>query len=178
MASLHFQRGKEQIPAKVVHAGDIAAVSKLTATSTGDTFCDKGHPLTIEKPVFPAALYRVAVTPKTQADAAKISPTLTRLSEEDMTLTWQNDHITHETVLQGMGDQHIDVAINRAQNKFQVGLVTHQPKIPYREGITRKAMRNIVIRNNRVVPANSGKSTCALSRFPAPILNSPMNSSA
>lgn len=139
MSSLHFQRGKEQIPAKIAHAGDIAAVSKLTATATGDTFCDKNHPLRIEKPSFPAALYRVAITPKTQADAAKISPTLTRLVEEDMTLTWQNDPITHETVLQGMGDQHIDVALNRAQIKFQVGLATHEPKIPYREGITRKA---------------------------------------
>jgi elongation factor G len=56
-----------------------------------------------------------------------------------MTLSWQNDPITHETVLQGMGDQHIDVAITRAQTKFQVGLVTREPKIPYREGITRKA---------------------------------------
>jgi elongation factor G len=84
-------------------------------------------------------LYRVAITPKTQADAAKISPTLTRLCEEDMTLTWQNDPITRETVLQGMGDQHIDVALHRAQIKFQVGLSTHEPKIPYREGITRKA---------------------------------------
>lgn len=139
MSGLHFQRGKEQIPVKAVHAGDIASVSKLTTTSTGDTFCDKNHPLTIEKPKFPAALYRVAITPKTQADAAKISPTLTRLCEEDMTLTWQNDHITHETVLQGMGDQHIDVALHRAQTKFQVGLATHEPKIPYREGITRKA---------------------------------------
>jgi elongation factor G len=139
MSGLHFQRGKEQIPVKAVHAGDIASVSKLTTTSTGDTFCDKNHPLTIEKPKFPAALYRVAITPKTQADAAKISPTLTRLCEEDMTLTWQNDHITHETVLQGMGDQHIDVALHRAQTKFQVGLSTHEPKVPYREGITRKA---------------------------------------
>jgi elongation factor G len=139
MSGLHFQRGKEQIPAKIVHAGDIASVSKLNVTATGDTFCDKGHPLTIAKPKFPAALYRVAVTPKTQADAAKISPTLTKLCEEDMTLTWYNDPITHETVLQGMGDQHIDVAINRAQVKFQVGLNTQQPKIPYREGITRKA---------------------------------------
>ncbi len=139
MSSLHFQRGKEQIATKIVHAGDLAAVSKLTATATGDTFCDKNHPLTIEKPKFPAALYKVAITPKTQADAAKISPTLTRLCEEDMTLTWQNDPITHETVLQGMGDQHIDVAVHRAQVKFQVGLVTHEPKIPYREGITRKA---------------------------------------
>ena len=139
MAGLHFQRGKEGIPAKVVHAGDIAAVSKLTVTATGDTFCDKGHPLTVERPKFPAALYRVAIVPKTQADAAKISPTLTRLCEEDMTLSWQNDPITHETVLQGMGDQHIDVALHRAQTKFQVGLTTHEPKIPYREGITRKA---------------------------------------
>jgi elongation factor G len=139
MASLHFQRGKEQIPTKIVHAGDLAAVSKLTATATGDTFGDKNHPLIVAKPNFPAALYRVAIAPKTQADAAKISPTLTRLCEEDMTLTWQNDPITHETVLQGMGDQHIDVAIHRAQVKFQVGLTTHEPRIPYREGITRKA---------------------------------------
>src|SRR5215216_108724 len=139
MSSLHFQRGKEQIPTKIAHAGDLAAVSKLTVTATGDTLGDKNHPLTMEKPKFPAALYRVAIAPKTQADAAKISPTLTRLCEEDMTLTWQNDPITHETVLQGMGDQHIDVALHRAQNKFQVGLGTHEPKIPYREGITRKA---------------------------------------
>ncbi len=139
MSGLHFQRGKDSIPAKVVHAGDIAVVSKLNATVTGDTFCDKGHPLTITPPKYPAALYRVAITPKTQADAAKISPTLTRLCEEDMTLSWANDPITHETVLQGMGDQHIDVAINRAQAKFQVGLTTHEPKIPYREGITRKS---------------------------------------
>ncbi|MBK6647267.1 MAG: elongation factor G [Anaerolineales bacterium] len=139
MSGLHFQRGKETIPGKVVHAGDIAVVSKLTVSATGDTFCDKGHPLTVAKPQYPAALYRVAVAPKTQADAAKISTVLTRLSEEDMTLVWQNDMATHETVLQGMGDQHIEVAVHRAQNKFQVGIVTHEPKVPYREGITKKA---------------------------------------
>ncbi|HAV75853.1 MAG TPA: elongation factor G [Anaerolineae bacterium] len=139
MSGLHFQRGKEQLPTKVVHAGDIGVVSKLNATVTGDTFCDKGHPLTVVPPNFPAALYRVAITPKTQADAAKISVTLTKLCEEDMTLSWHNDPITHETVLQGMGDQHIDVAIHRAQIKFQVGLNFHEPRIPYREGITRKA---------------------------------------
>ena len=139
ISGLHFQRGKEAIGAKVIHAGDIASVSKLTATTTGDTFCEKGHPLIIEKAKFPAALYRVAITPKSQADAAKISPTLAKLCEEDMTLTWQNDPITHETVLQGMGDQHIDVALHRAQAKFQVGLNTHEPRVPYREGITRKA---------------------------------------
>ena len=139
MSGLHIQRGKEQIPVKVVHAGDIGAVAKLTVSATGDTFCDKSHPLSVAPPKYPAALYRVAISPKTQADAAKITPTLTRLCEEDMTLSWYNEHATGETVLQGMGDQHIDAAIHRAQAKFQVGLVTREPKVPYREGITRKA---------------------------------------
>ncbi len=139
MSGLHIQRGKEGIPVKVVHAGDIGVVSKLSETITGDTFSDKGNPLTVVPPEFPAALYRVAVKPKTQADAAKISVTLTRLCEEDMTLSWENDPITHETVLQGMGDQHIDVAVHRAETKFQVGIDTHEPRIPYREGITKNA---------------------------------------
>lgn len=138
MAGLHVQRGKEQVPVKVIHAGDIGSVSKLTVSATGDTFCDKAHPLTLPAPNYPNALYRVAVHPKTQADAAKISPTLTRLCEEDMTLSWYNEKATGQTILQGMGDQHIDVALHRAQTKFQVGLVTDQPKVPYREGITRK----------------------------------------
>ena len=124
---------------KTVHSGDIGSVAKLTVTATGDTLCDKNHPLTVIPPKFPAALYRVAIAPKTQADAAKITPTLSRLCEEDMTLSWSNEHSTGETVLQGMGDQHIDAAIHRAQTKFQVGLVPHEPKVPYREGITKKA---------------------------------------
>ena len=139
MSGLHVQRGKEQVAVKNIHAGDIGTVAKLTVTATGDTFCDKNHPLTIPVPKYPAALFRVAIGPKTQADAAKISSTLTRLCEEDMTLSWHNEHSTGETVLQGMGDQHIDVAIHRAQAKFQVGLVTREPRVPYREGITKKA---------------------------------------
>lgn len=139
MSGLHVQRGKEQVAVKAIHAGDIGTVAKLTVTATGDTLCDKNHPLTVQSPKFPAALFRVAIGPKTQADAAKISSTLTRLCEEDMTLSWYNEHSTGETVLQGMGDQHIDVAIHRAQAKFQVGLVTREPRVPYREGITKKA---------------------------------------
>lgn len=139
MSGLHLQRGKEQLPVKVIHAGDIGCVAKLTVTATGDALCDKSHPLSIAPPKFPAALFRVAIAPKTQADAAKITPTLTRLCEEDMTLSWFNERSTGETVLQGMGDQHIDVAIHRAQTKFQVGLVPREPKVPYREGITKKS---------------------------------------
>lgn len=139
LSGLHFQRGKEQIPTKAIHAGDLGCVAKLTVSATGDTLCDKSHPLTIAAPKFPAALFRVAIAPKTQADAAKITPTLTRLCEEDMTLSWFNEHATGETVLQGMGDQHIDVAMHRAQTKFLVGLVPREPKVPYREGITKKS---------------------------------------
>jgi len=139
MAGLHIQRGKEILPVKVAHAGDLAVVAKLTVSATGDTLAEKNHPITIPVPKYPAALYQVAIHPKTQADAAKISPTLTRLCEEDMTLTWHNDRTTGQTILQGMGDQHIDVVIHRAQTKFQVGLTTDEPKVPYREGITRKA---------------------------------------
>jgi elongation factor G len=139
MAGLHIQRGKEQIAVKVVHSGDIASVAKLSVTATGDTFCDKGHPLTMPVPEYPSALYQVAIGPKTQADAAKISPSLTRLCEEDMTLSWHNEPSTGQTILQGMGDQHIDVAIRRAETKFQVGLETFEPKVPYREGITKNA---------------------------------------
>jgi elongation factor G len=137
--SVNIPRGKDQISVKVVHAGDIANVPKLSETATGDTFCTEGHPLTLAVPEYPTGLFRVAIVPKTQADAAKISPTLTRLCEEDMTLDWYNEKATRQTILKGMGNQHIDVAIRRADTKLQVGLETIEPRIPYREGITKKA---------------------------------------
>jgi elongation factor G len=130
-------RGKDQLGVKTVHAGDIASIPKLSATSTGHTFCDKGHPLTLSIPEYPSALYRVAISPKTQADSAKLSPTLTRLCEEDMTLSWEQVPATKQTILQGMGDQHIDVAVRKAENKFQTALNLHDPKVPYQETITR-----------------------------------------
>ena len=137
--SVNIPLGKNQTSVKVVHAGDIANVPKLSETATGDTFCNQGHPLTCTVPEYPTGLFRVAIVPKTQADAAKISPTLTRLCEEDMTLDWYNEKATRQTILKGMGSQHIDVAIRRAESKLQVGLDTIEPRIPYREGITRKA---------------------------------------
>jgi elongation factor G len=137
LGNISIMRGKEQISVSTVHAGDIAAVPKLGETSTGHTLSDKNHPLSLPVPEYPNALYRVAVTPKTQADSAKISPTLTRLCEEDMTLSWEQVRATKQTVLQGMGDQHIDVAIRKAESKFQTGLNTEEPKVPYQETITK-----------------------------------------
>ncbi|OGO27623.1 MAG: elongation factor G [Chloroflexi bacterium RBG_16_52_11] len=137
LGTLHLMRGKEQIAIKMVHAGDIGTVPKMGLTSTGDTLCDKGHPLTLLVPEYPHALYQVALTPKTQSDSAKISPTLTRLCEEDMTLSWRQEASTNQTILQGMGDQHIDVAIRKAESKFQTGLIAELPKVPFLETITK-----------------------------------------
>ncbi len=139
LGTLSVARGKETISTKVFHCGDIGVVPKLSETSTSNTLCDKTHPLTLPIPEYPRALHRVAIFPKTQNDSTKLSPTLTRLCEEDMTLSWYMEAATNQTILQGMGDQHIEVAIRRAETKFQVGLTTEEPKVPYQETITRKA---------------------------------------
>jgi elongation factor G len=138
LAGMQVPNGKEGTPVSVLHPGDIGLVAKLSVTTTGDTLCDKDKALILSQANYPNALYQVAVFPKTQSDAAKLSTTLSRLCEEDMTLSWHNEHATRQTILQGMGDQHIDVAIRRAENKFQLGINIEEPKIPYEERITRE----------------------------------------
>lgn len=135
--NISVMRGKQQLDVKNVHAGDIVAVPKLNVTSTGHTLGDEGHPIKLPVPAYPRALYRVAVIPATQADSAKLSPTLTRLCEEDMTLSWKQDTTTKETILEGMGGQHIDVAIRKAKDIFQTELNTRIPKVPYQETISK-----------------------------------------
>jgi elongation factor G len=138
LGTLQIPRGKETFPIKLIHTGDIGTVPKLSETSTGNTLCDRTHPLTLPVPEYPGSLYQVAIFPKTMGDSAKISPTLTRLCEEDMTLFWHMEPTTNQTILAGMGDQHIDVAIRRAESKFQVGISIAEPKVPYQETITKK----------------------------------------
>jgi len=140
IGNVSIPRGKESFNVKVVHAGDIAVVPKLSETVTGNTLGDKAHPVILPTAKYPNALYRVAITPKTQADSAKISTVLTRLCEEDMTLSWVNDPVTRQTVLQGMGDQHIDVAIRRASSKFQLNVNIAEPRVPYKETISREGI--------------------------------------
>ena len=139
LASMQVPQGKDHTPVSVIHAGDIGTVAKLGITSTGDTLCTRERPLTLPVPTYPNALYRVAISPKTQSDAAKLSQTLTRLCEEDMTLTWHTEPATRQTLLIGMGDQHIDVAVRRAEAKFQLGMNLLEPKVPYQEHITRES---------------------------------------
>lgn len=136
--SLLTVRGKEHENAPVLHAGDIGVVSKLSGTKTGDTFCPKNDVFEILKPEFPDPLYMVAVTPRTQADSAKMGTVLSSLCDADPTLRWRQDADTRQVVLEGMGDTHVSVAINRAE-QLGVGIDTHMPKVPYRETVTQTA---------------------------------------
>jgi elongation factor G len=139
LAGMQIPHGKENYQVPVVHSGDLGTVAKLNFTTTGDTLSTKELSLKLPVPKYPNALYRVAVSPKTQSDATKMSSTLSRICEEDMTLSWYNEAATRETILQGMGDQHIDVVVRRAETKFQLGLNTFEPKVPYEEHITKEA---------------------------------------
>ncbi|MBE9472431.1 MAG: elongation factor G [Chloroflexi bacterium] len=137
LGQLYAMRGKEQSPVPCVHAGDIGAVAKLTHTLTGDTLCDKGHPVSLPGPVFPSPLFAVAANPRSKADQAKLGSTLTRICEEDPTLHWRQEPSTRQTILEGMGEAHVNIAVRRMENRFDVGVETSIPKVPYRETITK-----------------------------------------
>ena len=136
LGQLYVMRGKEQIPVPHLRTGDIGAVAKLAHTLTGDTICDKGHPVSVPSPVFPSPLFSVAVSPTSKADQAKLGPTLTRICEEDPTLHWHQEPSTRQTILEGMGEAHVDIAVRRMANRFDVEVETTIPKVPYRETIT------------------------------------------
>ncbi len=137
VGQLFFLRGKEQEPADEVPAGDIGAVAKLQETATGDTLCDKDHPLTLPPIGFPHPIFSAAIAPKTKADLDKMGTALARLTEEDPTLQVEREASTRETVLSGMGESHIDIAARRLHSKFGVEIETSVPKVPYNETITK-----------------------------------------
>ena len=136
--SLFVMRGKEQMPVDKLHAGDIGVVAKLTDTKTGDTFVDSDAGIRVAKPDFPAPLYMLAVSPRAQADSAKMGPTLSSLCDSDPTLRWRQDGDTRQTVLEGMGQIHLEVTLKRAES-LGVNIDTDMPKVPYRETITSNA---------------------------------------
>jgi len=136
IGQLYFIRGKNQEPTTEVRAGDIGAVSKLGVTATGDTLCAQDKQSKITPIVFPSPIFREAVYPKSKADIDKMGSALTRLTEEDPTLTVHREQGTGETILSGMGDSHLSVAAEKMQRKFGVNVELAIPKVPYRETIT------------------------------------------
>ncbi|MGB5934086.1 MAG: elongation factor G [Anaerolineae bacterium] len=135
IGQLFHLRGKEQEAVKSISTGDIGAVAKLQATSTGDTFCDKDHPLLLAEIGFPHPVYSAAIKPKTKADLDKMGTALARLVEEDPTLRVSREQDTRETILSGMGESHVEIAARRLERKFGVEIETDVPKVPYKETI-------------------------------------------
>jgi len=135
LGSLELLQGKTQTPVAEIQAGDIGAVAKLKETQTNDTLCDKAHPIVYPPVVFPEPATTFAIEPKTRGDEDKISAALHRLMEEDLVLRVSRDAQTHEMLLSGMGQLHVEVVVGKLRKRFKVEVNLRKPKIPYRETI-------------------------------------------
>jgi elongation factor G len=136
VGQLYTMRGKNQEQTPSVIAGDIGAVAKLSSTNTGDTLCQRENARTLDAYQFPVGNYTMAVYPKSKADVDKMSGALARIVEEDPTLKATREPGTGETLLTGLGDAHLEVAVEKVRRKFGAELSLQLPKVPYKETIT------------------------------------------
>lgn len=135
LGQIFFVRGKNQQPTEMVAAGDLAALVKLSETTTGDTLCEKDKPVVLEKIEFPEPTLGIAVEPKTQGDEDKLATALARLVEEEPTIRVNKNTETRQTVITGMGETQLDMIIERFKRKFGVDVVQKPLRVPYRETI-------------------------------------------
>ena len=127
--------GKKQVDVKYIGAGDIGAIPKLTATNTGDTLCSPTRKVTLDGVEYPNPTLRMAIVPAKKGEEDKVAQGMMRLSEEDPTLQFSTNNETHEMILSGLGEQHLDVAVSKLKSKFGVDVTLKKPKVPYRETI-------------------------------------------
>ena len=139
VGNLELLEGKNQTPVPEIQAGDLGAVAKLKETQTGDTLCDKAHPIVYPSLVFPEPATTFAIEPRTRGDEDKISAALHRLMEEDPVLRLSRDAQTHEMLLSGIGQLHIEVVVGKLKKRYKVEVNLRKPKIPYRETIKASA---------------------------------------
>ncbi|MCX7842228.1 MAG: elongation factor G [Clostridia bacterium] len=137
-AQLFMLRGKKQLPVDKLVAGDIGAAAKLQYTNTNDTLCDQANPIVLDKIDFPEPSIFLAVEPKSKGDEEKISSGLHRLQDEDPTFKVSINNETHQTLISGVGEQHLDVIVSKLKAKFGVSVNLIEPKVPYRETIKKK----------------------------------------
>ena len=135
MGTPFLLRGKEQSEVPEVRAGDIAAVSKLQYTTTGDTLCDPEHPVVFSPIDFDEPQLTLAIKPKARGDEEKISSGLQKLFEEDPSFRFERNKETKQTLIRGQGELHIKIICNKLKNKFGVDLDLGDAKVPYRETI-------------------------------------------
>jgi elongation factor G len=131
--------GKKQLPITEAEAGDIVAIAKLKVTGLGDSLCQNGAKAMFEPFKFPNPVMWFAIAAKTQGDEDKIGTALHKLAEDDPTIHVERHPATHETILSGMGDTHLAVAVERMKKRNSVDVVLSTPKIPYTETITGRA---------------------------------------
>jgi len=122
-----------------LYCGDIAAVVGLKKTKTGDTLCDKKHPVILEKMMFPEPVISVAIEPKTKADQEKLALALDKLAEEDPTFQVRIDQETGQTLISGMGELHLEILTDRMLREFKVGANVGTPQVAYRETLAAPA---------------------------------------
>jgi len=123
----------------VAYAGDIVAGLGFKQTTTGDTLCDRTHPVVLERMEFPEPVIHVAIEPKTKADQEKLGMALQRLSEEDPTFKVHTDDETGQTIIEGMGELHLEIIIDRLLREFRVDANQGKPQVAYKEAIKREA---------------------------------------
>ena len=138
VGQLYVMRGKDQIEVNEVRAGDIGAISKLSNTATQDTLCLKSKPVKIKNIVFPEALLTMAIVPKGKGDEDKISGAFAKLLEEDKTIKFEVNKETKQAVVSGVGDNQLDVLVNRLKSRYKIDIDLVTPIIPYREMIKSK----------------------------------------
>ncbi|MEX2158325.1 MAG: elongation factor G [Dehalococcoidia bacterium] len=139
IAQLFHLRGKTQESTPKLVAGDIGAVAKLAETATGHTLTTREKPIVLDAIHFPTPSYSLAIFPKTKADLDKLGPALQRIAEEDPSLHLRRENDTHETILSGLGESHIEVAAEKMKRKFGVEVEMVTPKVPYKATVTATA---------------------------------------
>jgi len=122
---------------EIVRAGDIAAAVGVKQVHTGDTFCDVDSPILLEQITFPEPVIKLAVEPKSKADADKLTTGLVKLAEEDPTFQVQTDEETGQTTIAGMGELHLEIIVDRLRREFKVEANVGQPQVAYRETISK-----------------------------------------
>ena len=135
LSSLFFIRGKNQLDAQEVSAGDICATTKLQFTQTGDTICDKENPIKYPELNLPKPSLYLAVEPKSKDDEEKISESFQKLSEEDPTFVISRNYETKQLLIGGQGEKQLQIITHKLENNFGVSVSLSEPKVAYRETI-------------------------------------------
>jgi len=137
--NLFTPHGKGQEPTTEVVAGDICAVAKLSDAHTGDTFTSNKDRLSMPVVAHPEPIYRIAIRPVSKADEDKMGAALAKLQDEDPTFRAHRDPVTHQELLEGMGDIHLDVIIEKLKSKFGVHVQIEDARVPYKETVRQAA---------------------------------------